>query len=82
VPLGYRTEVVCGGAELKSDSNKGTPVILVRIQVPQPTADAAAAGAQGGRVACAGIHMSDIRAIRIGCSGKSGGSCRSPISIK
>jgi hypothetical protein len=48
VPLGYRTEVVCGGAGLKSDSNKGTPVILVRIQVPQPTAGAAAAGAQGG----------------------------------
>jgi hypothetical protein len=37
VPLGYRTEAVCGEAGLKSDTNKLTPFILVRIQVPQPT---------------------------------------------
>ena len=35
---------------------------------------------KGGRVVCAGIHMSDIPSFPIACSGRSGSSSRSPIS--
>ena len=34
---------------------------------------------KGGRVICAGIHMSDMRRLRPGCSGRSARSCPSPI---
>jgi D-arabinose 1-dehydrogenase-like Zn-dependent alcohol dehydrogenase len=40
--------------------DKGTPVILVRIQVPSQPLALLQPARRAARVVCAGIHMSDI----------------------